>query len=75
VKTFFDHNLYLHKFYHCFRVVLVLPKPVGPKGPRVVMIRASQYDPNKYYVTELLALTLVLQQVSETSDKLLFNKP
>ncbi|KAL4715121.1 hypothetical protein ACJJTC_012168 [Scirpophaga incertulas] len=49
-------------------VALVLPKSVGLKGPRVVLIRANQYDPAIYNVNELLALTLVLQQILYIED-------
>lgn len=46
-----------------FRVALVLPKTVGPTGPRVVLIRSNQYDPNKFFITEFLTVTLIIQQV------------
>ncbi|KAM3959039.1 alpha-tocopherol transfer protein-like [Aphomia sociella] len=52
-------------------VALVLPKIEKPTDPRVIIIRASEYDPSKYFVTELLALTLVMQQILYLEDDVL----
>ncbi|XP_060807666.1 uncharacterized protein LOC106142999 [Amyelois transitella] len=49
-------------------VALVLPKVLKPTDPRVILIRASEYDPNKFVVSELLALTLVMQQILYLED-------
>ncbi|XP_059059453.1 uncharacterized protein LOC131852744 [Achroia grisella] len=49
-------------------VILVLPKVLKTTDPRVIIVRASEYDPNKYFVTELLALSLVIQQILYLED-------
>lgn len=48
-----------------FSVVLILPKTVGPGGPRVTLVRASQYDPDKFLLDEFLSAMLVIKQVSK----------
>ncbi|XP_064292148.1 alpha-tocopherol transfer protein-like [Plodia interpunctella] len=58
------------KFMELLRsgVALVLPRVQRPTDPRVILIRASEYDPNKFVVSELLALTLVMQQILYLED-------
>ncbi|XP_028175891.1 alpha-tocopherol transfer protein-like isoform X1 [Ostrinia furnacalis] len=49
-------------------VVLILPKTVGPAGQRVTLVRASQYDPERFSLNEFLSVSLVIKQILYLED-------
>ncbi|KAG6446333.1 alpha-tocopherol transfer protein-like [Manduca sexta] len=48
--------------------MLILPKLAAPDAPRVSIIRPATYDPDKYSIVDIMAVSHVLQQIVFMED-------
>lgn len=48
--------------------VLILPKSQTVISPRVILIRSGCYDPNKYHISEILAVSNVIREIAMYDD-------
>ncbi|CAH2066480.1 unnamed protein product, partial [Iphiclides podalirius] len=49
-------------------VLLVLPRTSNPADPRVLLMRAGAYDPEKYSVTDVMSVNVVIQKILLMED-------
>ncbi|KAJ0181738.1 hypothetical protein K1T71_002460 [Dendrolimus kikuchii] len=48
--------------------IITLPKVAAPDAPRVTLIRAGQYDPDKYSIFDIMAVSNILQKIILMED-------
>lgn len=53
-------NTYIDIFFRSF---VMLPKVSGPDATRVTLLRPGRYDPDKYNITQVIAVAHILMKV------------
>lgn len=48
--------------------IVLLPKTGGPDAPRVSLVRPGKYDPNKYNVLDVIAVSNIMMKISLVDD-------